>query len=82
MPDKKLNLTLNKLEIGETGIIKDIIHTSSNIKQRLLEMGLTNGTKIKIIRYAPFGDPIEILVRNYHLTIRKDEAKFILVERI
>ncbi|MEG0453688.1 MAG: FeoA family protein [Coprobacillus sp.] len=51
------------------------------LKRRLMDMGLTRGTRIEIKKYAPLGDPIEICVRNYELTLRKKEAELILVER-
>ncbi len=47
---------------------------------RLLEMGLLVGTPVEVIRYAPLGDPVEIKVRGYHLTLRKHEAEQIWVQ--
>ena len=52
------------------------------IRQRLLEMGLTKGSSVEFIRTAPMGDPIEILVRGYRLSLRKQEAESVLVERV
>ena len=49
-------------------------------KGRLKEMGLTNGVVLEVVKVAPFGDPIDVLVRGYHLSIRKKEAEFIEVE--
>jgi ferrous iron transport protein A len=51
-------------------------------RQRLLELGLTNGAEIEVIRFAPLGDPIEIKVRGYCLSLRKHEAQGILVARL
>ena len=51
-------------------------------RQRLLEMGLTVGVEFEVIRYAPLGDPIDIKVRGYHLSLRKKEAAGILVARL
>jgi len=50
--------------------------------QRLLEMGLTRGASFQVVRYAPMGDPIEIKVRGYHLSLRKSEAAGIAVEAL
>jgi Fe2+ transport system protein FeoA len=50
--------------------------------QRLMEMGLTRGSTIEVVRYAPMGDPIEIRVRGYHLSLRKSEAAGIAVEEL
>lgn len=52
------------------------------IKQRMMEMGLTPGASCSIIRFAPLGDPIELKIRGYHLSIRKSEAQGILVEPV
>ena len=53
-----------------------------DIYQRLLEMGLTKGTPCTVVRYAPMGDPIEIRIRGYHLSLRKSEAAGIAVEAL
>lgn len=45
-----------------------------DVRRRLLEMGLTPGTRVKVIRFAPLGDPMDIEVRGYHLSLRKHEA--------
>jgi ferrous iron transport protein A len=50
--------------------------------RRLMEMGLTRGSTFEVVRYAPMGDPIEIRVRGYHLSLRKSEAAGIAVEAI
>jgi len=46
----------------------------------MLDMGLTPGTPLKVVRRAPFGDPIEILIRGFHLALRKEEASRVVVE--
>jgi Fe2+ transport system protein FeoA len=51
-------------------------------RQRLLEMGLTVGAQFEVVRYAPMGDPIDIKVRGYHLSLRKNEAAGVLVTRL
>ncbi len=52
------------------------------MRQRLLEMGLIKGTMIELIRFAPLGDPMEVRVRGYRLSIRKGEAKAVIVKRV
>jgi Fe2+ transport system protein FeoA len=51
-------------------------------RQRLLEMGLTTGAEFEVVRFAPLGDPIEIKVRGYHLSLRKSEAAGVQIERL
>lgn len=69
---------LASLAIGAKGVIASI-QVSPESRGRLMEMGLLSGTPVEIVRYAPLGDPIEIKVRGYHLTLRKHEAEQILV---
>ncbi|NLB75484.1 MAG: ferrous iron transport protein A [Crenarchaeota archaeon] len=70
---------LSTLQPGQTAIITTM-QQNGPVKRRLLEMGLVRGSKIKIIRRAPLGDPIEIEIRDYKLTLRKKEADTITVE--
>lgn len=73
--------SLDELKIGETARISKLeLKTSDGL--RLLEMGMTVGAKIKVLKFAPMGDPIEISVRGYHLSLRKSEARSILVDPI
>ncbi|MGA9406985.1 MAG: FeoA family protein [Bacteroidota bacterium] len=72
-------MSLNTLLPGEHGIVERVESVKSSIKQRLLEMGLTKGTDIEIIRFAPMGDPIEISVRGYRLSLRRVEAESVIV---
>ena len=53
-----------------------------DIRQRLLEMGLTVGTECTVLRYAPLGDPLEIRVRGYQLAIRRSEAAGLIIQRL
>jgi ferrous iron transport protein A len=71
--------TLNRLLPGEHGTVEHVESKSSTIKQRLLEMGLTRGTAVEMIRFAPMGDPIEISVRGYRLSLRRIEAESVIV---
>lgn len=70
---------LSSLAPGQVGIVA-AIQVPSDSKPRLLEMGLLKGTRVQLIRFAPMGDPVEIKIRGYHLTLRRHEAEQILVE--
>lgn len=72
---------LSALQPGEKGTIERISSPASSVRQRLLEMGLTKGTVVEIVRFAPMGDPIEISVRGYRLSLRREEAQFVVVAR-
>lgn len=72
---------LNELRKGEKGRIVKIAG-KGNIHRRLLDMGLVSGTDIQLQRVAPLGDPIEIKVRGYSLSLRKEEAASIQIEVI
>ena len=65
--------TLKHLQNGESGIVERIELTGST-KRRLIEMGITPGTQIYVLKRAPLGDPIEIMLRGYTLTIRGEDA--------
>jgi Fe2+ transport system protein FeoA len=71
-------IPLSGLSRGQTGVIHDFI-TESDTCARLEEMGVTPGETVEIVRYAPLGDPIEIRVRGYLLSLRKEEADLIQV---
>lgn len=73
--------TLNMLQPGEIGTVDKVMSTDPKLKMRLLELGLLRGTSVEIIRYAPLGDPIEIKVRGYRLSIRKEEAESVVVNK-
>lgn len=73
-------IPLSSLAPGEKGLVKSL-HLPPDIRQRLLEMGLTPGTLCTVVRFAPLGDPMELRVRGYHLSLRKAEAEGILIER-
>ncbi len=69
---------LTSLAVGTAGIVTEIQVPPDN-RARLLEMGLLVGTSLELVRFAPLGDPVEIKVRGYHLTLRKHEAEQIWV---
>jgi ferrous iron transport protein A len=70
--------TLNDAQINEPVVVEKVLATGA-LKRRIVDMGLTKGTTVTILRVAPLGDPIEITLRNYNLSIRKADAKNILV---
>ena len=71
--------TLDKLDIGQRAIIKKI-RSSPETRKRLMGMGLTPGAMVRVERTAPMGDPIEVDVRGYRLTLRREEARKVEVE--
>ena len=71
-------MTLNDLKPGENAVISGIDDSSSE-SDYLMEMGLMAGTPVRFVKSAPFGDPIEVDLRGYHLSIRRAKAKAILV---
>lgn len=74
-------MTLDKIQIGKSGVIKSVGGEGA-LRLRLLDMGLIPGTAVKVIKTAPLGDPIEIHVRGYELTIRKSDASMIETEEV
>lgn len=73
-------MTLRDLKPGESGTIISVGGKGA-LRRRLLEMGLTPGAKLTVQKTAPLGDPMEIRIRGYHLTLRKDDAAEIEIER-
>ena len=69
---------LTSLSLGASATVTQI-NVSAAGRSRLMEMGLLVGTRVELVRFAPLGDPVEIKVRGYHLTLRKHEAEQILV---
>ena len=74
-------MTLNELKIGAAAVIT-AVGGDGALRCRLLDMGLIPKTAVTVIKYAPMGDPIEIRLRGYELTIRKDDAKMIEVNAL
>ena len=72
-------MTLDMLKVGESGIIKTV-GGEGNLRLRLLDMGLIPKTRITLIKVAPMGDPMELHVRGYELTLRAEDARKIEVE--
>jgi len=74
--------TLADIAVGEKGKIVGFEQGSLVYRQKLLAMGLIKGTEFTVARVAPMGDPVEIIVRDYSLSLRRDEAKTLLVGRM
>ncbi|MBP5152950.1 MAG: ferrous iron transport protein A [Lachnospiraceae bacterium] len=71
--------TLRNAKIGETvKVVK--LHGEGAVKRRIMDMGITKNTEIYVRKVAPLGDPIEVTVRNYELSLRKADAEMIEVE--
>ena len=71
--------TLRNGKVGQTvKVVK--LHGEGAVKRRLMDMGLTRGTEVYIRKVAPLGDPVEVTVRNYELSIRKADAEMIEIE--
>ena len=71
--------TLRDVKVGETGkVVK--LHGEGAVKRRIMDMGITRGVEVFVRKLAPLGDPIEVNVRNYELSIRKADAESIEVE--
>lgn len=71
--------TLRNAKVGQTvKVVK--LHGEGAVKRRLMDMGLTRGTEVYIRKVAPLGDPVEVTVRNYELSIRKADAEMIEIE--
>ena len=71
--------TLRNAKVGQTvKVVK--LHGEGAVERRLMDMGLTRGTEVYIRKVAPLGDPVEVTVRNYELSIRKADAEMIEIE--
>ena len=74
----KMQKTLDKFSIGDRGVVVNVI-AERKIKRRLFDMGITPGVEIYLRKRAPLGDPIEITLRGYELTLRLSEASCVLM---
>lgn len=72
-------MTLRDVKIGDTCKVKRI-HGEGALKRRIMDMGITKGVEINVRKVAPLGDPVEVTVRGYELSIRKGDAELIEVE--
>ena len=72
-------MTLGEAKVGST-VVVDRIDGDSAYKRRIMDMGITKGTELFIRKVAPLGDPVEITVRGYELSVRKNDAECVIVE--
>ena len=77
-----MHIYLSDMQVGDNGRVVGIYKGEKTYRQKLLAMGLTPGTQFSVTRYAPLGDPVEIQVRGFALSLRKGEANALFVERI
>ena len=71
--------TLRQVGVGQTVTVKRL-HGEGPVKRRIMDMGITKGSELYIRKVAPLGDPVEITVRGYELTVRKDDAQCVQVK--
>ncbi len=71
--------TLRDLKIGESAKVTKV-HGEGALRRRIMDMGITKGVEVRVRKVAPLGDPIEITVRGYELTLRKADAEMVEVE--
>lgn len=72
-------MTLKEMKPGQQGTVASI-STTGAMKRRIMDMGVTPGVLVRVVKVAPLGDPIEIHVRGYELSLRKDEAEQIEIK--
>lgn len=72
-------MTLKDVAVGQTVIVKKV-DGQGPVKRRIMDMGITKGTKIFVRKVAPLGDPMELQIRGYELSIRKADAEMVVVE--
>ncbi|MGM0167453.1 ferrous iron transporter A [Enterococcus sp. AZ135] len=78
--DQETWVSLDQLSAGEQGVVVNV-HGTGAVKRRLMDMGLTKGTQVKVVKLAPLGDPIELRVRGYELSLRKNESEMVVVSK-
>lgn len=71
--------TLDEFTVGEEGVIKTV-SGEGKVRRRLFDMGVTPGAKVLLRKKAPLGDPLEVTIRGYELTLRKSEAACVLMQ--
>jgi len=77
-----LDKQIKDLQVGDKGRVLGFNKQGKAYRKRLLAMGLTPGTAFSIVRFAPLGDPVEISLRGFSLTLRKNEADILMVEKL
>lgn len=73
--------TLRDIPVGGSAKVIKLTGTGA-VKRRIMDMGLTKGAEVKVVKVAPLGDPLQLNVRGYELSIRKDEAETVEVEAL
>ena len=73
MGEKDLMANLKEVKVGQSATVAKLTGTGA-LKRRIMDMGLTKGTRVYVSKVAPLGDPIELTVRGYELSVRRDEA--------
>ena len=76
--EKSSEMTIRDMSIGQTCVITRVGGEGA-LRQHFLDMGVINGAKVTVVKYAPMGDPVELLIRGYQLTLRLDDAQHISV---
>lgn len=71
--------TLKELQVGGRAVVKRL-HGAGPVKRRIMDMGITKGAEIEVRKVAPLGDPIQVNVRGYELSLRKADAEMIEIE--
>ena len=66
-------MTLNDIEVGRSCPVESLNDTGE-IRRRIMDMGITKGTQVRVMKVAPLGDPIDVTVREYHLSLRRSDA--------
>lgn len=74
-----MQLRLSEFVIGQSGVIKSV-SGEGRIRRRLFDMGVTPGAEVYLRKRAPLGDPVEITIRDYELSLRKSEAELVIME--
>ncbi len=78
---QNLSIPLSDLQPGDQGEVIQV-QAQGQIRQRLLEMGFIRGARLRVEKLAPLGDPMELVIKGYHLSLRREESACILVHRV
>ena len=78
---QNLPIPLSLLQPGDQGEVV-AVQAQGEVRQRLLEMGFIRGARLRVEKLAPLGDPMELVIKGYHLSLRRDESSCILVSRV
>ncbi len=79
MPEEQIETAAHLLPGDKAKVIK--LSGKVNLRKKLLDMGIVSGATIEMIRHAPLGDPVQIKIKGYHLSLRKTEASHILIKK-